>query len=399
MSSLRVRVFRSSDHFHRLRVVVNHALHEVDVGLGVADLRRDRRAFSAEISFDGWPGAPGCTIGTGVCGGCAAAAPGTETAATSKGVTNRMSLNRGPYSDAAHARCQARRRTSHYTGLMDEGRPSRTAMRVAMRRAAHQIFDTPLVLDDPVAVRIIGEPAVARIHADPRARAGRLARASRAWMVARSRFAEDEMARAVGRGARQYVVLGAGLDTFAYRSAFADVRVFEVDHPATQAWKRKRIAAGAITVPSSVTYVPVDFERQRLADCLDAAGFNRSAPAFFSWLGVVMYLTRPAIDATLDVIGSTAPGGGVAFDYAVAWSRLGWWSLFGSWRLARRVAAAGEPFRTRFRPDTLNTILESFGFSRITDLGRDEINQRYFAARHDGVRVRGEGGRLLSAET
>jgi methyltransferase (TIGR00027 family) len=281
---------------------------------------------------------------------------------------------------------------------MDEARPSRTAMRVAMRRAAHQLFDAPLVLDDPIAVPIIGPQALARIQGDRGARAGRLARTARAWMVARSRFAEDELGRAAARGVRQYVVLGAGLDTFGYRSPFPDLRVFEVDHPATQAWKRKRIASAGIAVPLSLTYVPVNFERHGLADCLQAAGFDGSAPAFFSWLGVVMYLTRSAIDATLGIVASTAPGGGLAFDYAVDPSLLDWRSRFVSWRLARRVAAAGEPFRTRFRPDALQRDLSALGFQRITDIGRDEINARYFRGRTDGVRVRATAGRLLSAE-
>jgi len=143
-------------------------------------------------------------------------------------------------------------------------------MRVAMRRAAHQIFDKPLVLDDPIAVRIIGPEAEARISAERAKYFGEASQAIRAFMAVRSRFAEDELARAVRRGASQYVILGAGLDTFAYRNPFPEstLRVFEVDYPATQEWKRKRLEAGRIAIPSSVTFAPVDFEKQTLREGL-----------------------------------------------------------------------------------------------------------------------------------
>src|ERR1700733_540394 len=144
---------------------------------------------------------------------------------------------------------------------MQEARPSRTAMRVAMRRGAHQLFDHPKVLEDPIALPIIGSEASAKLEADRSKHQSRVARNLRAFLVARSRFAEDELARAVGRGVRQYVILGAGLDTFAYRNPYTDlaVRVFEVDHPATQEWKRKKLAEEGIAIPPSVTYAPVDF--------------------------------------------------------------------------------------------------------------------------------------------
>jgi methyltransferase (TIGR00027 family) len=161
-------------------------------------------------------------------------------------------------------------------------------MRVAMRRAAHQLFDHPKVLDDPIALPIIGAEAAAKLEAERNRHKSRVARNLRAFLVARSRFAEDELARAIVRGVRQYVILGAGLDTFAYRNPYEDsaLRVFEVDYPATQEWKRWRLAAAGIAIPSPVTYAPVDFERQTLADGLKLAGFDSSKAAFFSWLGV-----------------------------------------------------------------------------------------------------------------
>ena len=209
---------------------------------------------------------------------------------------------------------------------MIEARPSRTAMRVVLRRAAHQLFDNPKVLDDPVALSIVGPEAVSKLGAEPGGYRGRVGRALRAFMAVRSRFAEDELARSVGRGTTQYVVLGAGLDTFAYRNPYGEgmLRVFEVDYPATQEWKRRRLAAGAIPIPSSLTFAPVDFERQTLPDGLRDAGFDPRKPAFFSWLGVTMYLTREAISSTFRFVASTPPGGGIALDYAIPRSSLGW---------------------------------------------------------------------------
>jgi methyltransferase (TIGR00027 family) len=284
---------------------------------------------------------------------------------------------------------------------MQDARPSRTAMRVAMRRAGHQVFDAePHVLEDPLAMRIIG-PVAAQSVLDSRRKANsRIARTARAFMAARSRFAEDALARAVARGTRQYVVLGAGLDTFAYRNPFpaGTLRVFEVDYPATQAWKRKKLAAASIAVPSSLTYVGVDFERDALADRLVEAGLDMAQPVFFSWLGVTMYLTEPAFDGTLALIAGCGPGGGLAFDYGVPPSHLSWIErIILAW-LSRRVRAAGEPFRSFFDPPALAARLERLGFSSIEDLDRDAINARYFAARADGLHIRGAFGRLMSGE-
>src|SRR5262245_36371831 len=202
---------------------------------------------------------------------------------------------------------------------MHDAQPSRTAMRVAARRAAHQLLDHPRVLEDPIALPIIGPEAAAKVRSEPLPYRGRPGRSLRAFLVARSRFAEDELARAVARGTRQYVILGAGLDTFAYRNPHenAGLRVFEVDFPATQAWKRRKLTAASIAIPPSLTFAPVDFERQTLAAGLAVAGFDASGPAFFSWLGVSMYLSAEAIDSTLQFVASLPPGGGIVFDYAV----------------------------------------------------------------------------------
>src|SRR5262249_36394625 len=130
-------------------------------------------------------------------------------------------------------------------------------------------------------------------------------RPMRLFIAARSRFSENALAAAVARGVRQVVVLGAGLDTFAVRNPFADVRVFEVDYPATRTWKRKRLREAGIAEPPSLTFAPVDFEQESLAEGLAKSGFRTGDPAFFQWLGVVPYLTREAISGTLALIGST----------------------------------------------------------------------------------------------
>jgi methyltransferase (TIGR00027 family) len=270
---------------------------------------------------------------------------------------------------------------------------------VAMRRAAHQIFDHPRVFDDPLAMPIVGPGAEERLRSEPRF-LNRIGRAVRASMAARSRYAEDQLARAVERGTKQYVILGAGLDTFAYRNPHSsrDLRVFEVDYPATQEWKRQRLAAAGIAISESVIFAPVDFERQTLAEGLREARFDASLPAFFSWLGVTMYLARETVVETFRLIASGAAGGGVVFDYMVPPETLSWTGQLVHRALSRRVAKAGEPFQTYFVPGELRTELQSMGFHSIENLGAAEINARYFAGRTDGLGVPGLLGRFMSAQ-
>jgi len=282
---------------------------------------------------------------------------------------------------------------------MIEARPSKTAYLVAMRRAAHQIFDNPKVLDDPLALVILGPGAEQRLRSESRF-SNRMGRAVRAAIAARSRYAEDQLALAVERGTRQYVILGAGLDTFAYRNPFAGrgLRVFEVDFPATQEWKRQRLTSAGISAPDSLTFAPIDFERQTLAHGLRTAGFDTAKPAFFSWLGVTMYLARQTVLSTLRFIASRAPGGGVAFDYMVPRETLNLTGRLVFNALSRRVAHAGEPFMTFFAPDELRSELTSMGFHSIENLDGAETNARYFQDRSDGLRVPGLLGRFASAQ-
>jgi methyltransferase (TIGR00027 family) len=206
---------------------------------------------------------------------------------------------------------------------LQKGRFSRTAHGVAVRRAAHQLFDRPRVLDDPLAVPIVGVEALEKLCSSPKAQSS-TARALRAFMAARSCNAEDQLAKAFERGGRQYVVLGAGLDTFAYRNPYPDLRVFEMDHPATQTWKRGRLEAAGIAVPQGLTGAAVDFERQTLAPGLALSGFDPNLPAFFYWLGVTPYRRRESCMARLGYIAKLPAGTSVAFDFAIEPKPLGW---------------------------------------------------------------------------
>ncbi len=276
---------------------------------------------------------------------------------------------------------------------MQQAAPSRTALRVALRRAAHQLYDRPLVFDDPVAVPILGPAYAEELRRTPAERPFSIA--MRAHLVARSRYAEDNLARAVADGVRQYVLLGAGLDTFAYRNPWPQLRVFEVDHPATQQWKRELLHAAAIAIPENLAYAPVDFESQSLAEQLQQAGFDPSQPAYFAWLGVVPYLTLPAFRSTVALIAAQPPGSGFALDYGQPRSALPFLEQLAHDSLADRVKLAGEPFQLFFTPQEIAA--EFAAFHSIEDLGAPEINARYFADRSDQLKLRGSAGRFLSA--
>ncbi|HWB32616.1 MAG TPA: class I SAM-dependent methyltransferase [Acidobacteriaceae bacterium] len=281
---------------------------------------------------------------------------------------------------------------------MDEARPSRTALHVALRRAAHQIYDArPLIFEDPFAMRILG-PHAAELERTPGRNSAFRPRPSsvglRSFLVARSRYAEDQLARAVAAGVTQYVILGAGLDTFALRNPYPHLRVFEVDHPATQAWKRDLLHHARLALPASARLIPVDFEHQPLAAQLSAAGFDPRRPAFFSWLGVVLYLTLDAFRSTISFIASMPPGTGLVFDYAQPRSALSPVEQLQRDSLSSRVDLAGESFRLFFTPGEIAGELTAF--RSFEDLGAPEINARYFHARPDSLRIESNSSRFLS---
>lgn len=261
-----------------------------------------------------------------------------------------------------------------------------------MHRAAHQLIDTPPVFSDPLAIRIIGRDALDDLRNGGDRHAGDHAGGLRAFVAMRSRFSEDGLGDAVARGVRQYVLLGAGLDTFAYRAgeSFSGVTVFEIDHPATQAWKHARLSEVGIPTPANVVYAPVNFESETLADGLTRAGFDFARPAFFAWLGVTPYLSRDAVMDTLSFVAkSTALGSEIVFDYAEPIEALDATQRANFDAMAERVAAAGEPFRSFFEPATLARDLYALGFSAVEDFNANALNLRYFANRADGLKLRG----------
>ena len=276
---------------------------------------------------------------------------------------------------------------------MQPGQFSRTALGAAGHRAAHQVLEGGRIFADPFALRILGEDAesaVAAAREDP----GR--RGLRNFIATRSRFAEEAARRAIGEGARQIVVLGAGLDTFAYRLEPSEgLRVFEVDHPATQAEKRRRLAVAGIAVPPHLTFAPCDFECDALSEALRAVGFDPDTRAFFIWLGVVPYLTEAAVFSTLGFIAGL-PAGEVAFDYANPAQTIADPTMREAHdNLSERVAAAGEAFQSDFETPALHEKLRALGFQEIEDLGPNEIAARFSPER--AAPGRANGGHLVRA--
>ena len=262
---------------------------------------------------------------------------------------------------------------------MENNGPSTTALITGYARAYHQIVDQPPIFADPLAARLLGvtEAELVEVGASTTDHPATWAtdRPRRLFFAARSRFAEDAVHAAIAAGVRQVVILGAGLDTFAYRSPRPDVRVFEVDHPATQAWKRERLATAGIEAPATLTFAPVDFETQTLADGLDSAGFNRGEPAVFVWLGVVFYLTESATQATLEYLAGQAQPVDVVFDYlqpaATDEDRAHQQAR------ARVLAGAGEPVFSYSTPDEMAARLRALGFTEIEDHSAPDLIAGY----------------------
>jgi methyltransferase (TIGR00027 family) len=280
---------------------------------------------------------------------------------------------------------------------MKPNHPSPSAAEVAIYRAAHQVLDDPRIFDDPLAMRVISTDAASALCAKPMQ--VRVDPNVRAFIAMRSRFAEDELARAVQAGVRQYVVLGAGLDTFAYRNTHAEagLRVFEVDHPAMQAHKHARLRQAGIAIPDSVTFVPLDFRRDQLVDALTRAGLNANEPAFFSMLGLVIFLQRSTVMSIFEFIASLPAPSGVAFDYGMLDSSLTADQRALRERAAKASASLGEPFVTFLEPRELAVELRGKGFSRVEDLGFAEANARFFNDREDGLRLPSGGRRVCTA--
>jgi methyltransferase (TIGR00027 family) len=223
-------------------------------------------------------------------------------------------------------------------------------------------------------MKILGEEEqnVLQFGGHPLASIGRL------FAAARSRIAEDALSEAVDRGTRQIVILGAGLDTFALRNPHGarQIRVYEVDHPATQAWKRQRLAEAQLGVPSWLIFTPVDFERDDLGEKLAGAGFQQNSPAFFIWLGVVPYLTEDAIGGALDTMASI-PNSEVVFDYMEPSEGFSEDVRKYVKERTEQQEQTDEPWASRFDPAGIAAILRAHGFCDIEDIGFQEITARF----------------------
>ncbi|MGD0394712.1 MAG: class I SAM-dependent methyltransferase [Acidimicrobiales bacterium] len=269
-----------------------------------------------------------------------------------------------------------------------EASPSRTAMMAAVVRGRHRLEDAPpWILDDPIALELVG-PSWRDMAASSDARYSReLGRQLRAAIALRSRYAEHRLE--LGRF-RQYVLLGAGLDSFRWRrpDLLGPLRLFEVDHPASQAWKRERMDELGLATSDDQVFAPVDFEVESLGDGLDAAGFEWGEPTLFSWLGVVPYLTLDAVEATLRTIAGCRSGSEVVFEYGLAqpfMDDLGREFVTGFSRVAAHV---GEPLTTGggWSPAEAEMIVERCGLRVVDHPSRDDLVGRYFGGRTDGLR-------------
>jgi methyltransferase (TIGR00027 family) len=275
-------------------------------------------------------------------------------------------------------------------------------MTAAAARAAHLIVDNePVIFADTLAGRLLGDRADELLDYH-RLNGSHLVLASaRGQVVCRSRYTEDAVAAAASeRGIAQYVVLGAGLDSFAYRVAQSPVLTFEVDHPATQEWKRGQLAAAGIRVPDTAAFVPLDFERDgagSLMDGLVAGGFDPDRPAMISWLGVTMYLTFEAIEAVLSVIGGGfEPGTELIMDYMLPAGLRDATADSYVEQVAPFAASRGEPWLTFLAPAEVAAMLTKHGFSGVRDVGQRDIGGPELWRRTDAL-TRIELSRLVHA--
>jgi methyltransferase (TIGR00027 family) len=267
---------------------------------------------------------------------------------------------------------------------MTERDASVTARSVAGLRAAHLLLDgKPPILEDTIILRLLGPQAEPFIRDLAERYKAPQARGLRSHVLLRSRFAEDSLREAVARGIRQYVLLGAGLDTFASRKPewARELSIIEVDHPSSQADKQRLLRSAEIPIPANVRYADVDFEHETLADGLRRCAIDFGQPTFFSWLGVTMYLTREAIDATLATVASFAKGSEIVLTFAQPTEPDDTAGRF----FAERAAAAGEPWLSYFTPDEMESVLRSHGFADVRFLTRETVLRQYYADRSDDL--------------
>lgn len=271
---------------------------------------------------------------------------------------------------------------------MQPGRYSYMAEAAAQLRAAHQVLDDePKVLEDPLAVSLLGPDTERSLLEDRERHDAWFMKRARTLAIVRSRYTEEKLAGAIDRGVGQYVVLGAGLDTSSYRPGHpsAKVMTFEVDHPDTQEWKLDRLREAGIESRDNLRHVAVDFERRTLLDGLLENGFDLARPAFFSWLGVIYYLHPDAVEATYRQIASCATGSGLALDFVVSDGELGERDRESVATIMDFAESRGEPWLTRYSPGELEALLRRTGFAEVEYLSRAAATQAYLAGRQDGL--------------
>lgn len=275
--------------------------------------------------------------------------------------------------------------------------PENTAARVALWRALHsQVDAAPHIIEDEIGLKLLAPDDSWRQRPDMDVQRTKLFRAS---IVARARFIEDLVAEQVEKRVRQYVILGAGLDTFAQRKTelAAKLNVFEVDQPGPQMWKQQRLAALGFSIPIWLHFVPVDFETDWW-EKLMTSGFNRNEPAIVTSTGVSMYLTRDAVLAMMGHVASLASGTKFAmtfmqpFDTAPAEERPGLEAA------AKGARANGTPFVSFFLPDQIKALAREAGFKNVEHIPFAEFNRRYFSDRQDGLRL-SVGEEMIVAST
>jgi methyltransferase (TIGR00027 family) len=290
---------------------------------------------------------------------------------------------------------------------MQENQASRTAWGAAFYRAFHHRHDQPKLFDDPLAQHLLPDvgaqafeeralklyglmdPEAAAAQAD---RAQALRQAMRvitvpAHVLSRARYTEESLEQAMAQGARQYVILGAGLDTFAFRrpGLMENLEVFEVDHPDTQAHKRQRLEQLGWPLPAGLHFVPVDFTRQGLAQGLARSSYDPGAPSFFGWMGVTYYLPMEAVRGTLAAIAGLAPrGSSVVFDYRHEGAQVSASEIRRHKVMREVLRRAGEPLVSSLEPQGLAELLAGLGLILQEDLGAAQIEERYFSGRDDG---------------
>lgn len=267
----------------------------------------------------------------------------------------------------------------------------------AVGRALHLDGPGPYVFRDDLALPLAGEAGTAvadRLRAE--LSDTQLLSFSR-WTSLRARFVEDAVEQAIAAGIRQYVILGAGLDSFAYRrhELLTRARVFEVDQPDSQEWKRSRLKQLQLEIPQSLVFVPVDFERESLDDRLRRAGFDETQPAFFSWIGVTMYLGLDAVEMTLRSIASLARGTRIVMTYDVPQETLSGMQREVRDAISRVVSQLGEPFLTAFEPREIELLLLRVGFLDIRHYAPADLVGQYLDQEEE-LRIGGPQ-RLLSA--